>query len=140
MNVTEIMQTSLQTVRPGATVAEAITTLVDAHVMGLPVLDRDGRLIGVLSTSDVLQAIAESGGQDEREAVFDTMVEELMTREPKTIGPNATVKDAAQQMLYLEVHRLFVVDHSKLVGVVSQSDVVRTVAMHGADTMSTASP
>jgi CBS domain-containing protein len=140
MNVTEIMQTSLQTVRPGATVAEAITTLVDAHVMGLPVLDRDGRLIGVLSTSDVLQAIAESAGQDEREAVFDTMVEELMTREPKTIGPNATVKDAAQQMLYLEVHRLFVVDHSKLVGVVSQSDVVRTVAMHGADTMSTASP
>jgi acetoin utilization protein AcuB len=140
MNVAEIMQGNLQTVRPEATIAEAITTLVDAHVMGLPVIDRDGQLIGVLSTSDVLQALAESAGAEEREEVFDTMAKELMTRDPKTISSTADVRDAAQQMLYLEVHRLFVVDNGKLVGVVSQSDVVRTVATSGADTVRAASP
>jgi CBS domain-containing protein len=140
MNVAEIMQRNLQTVRPDATIADAITTLVDAHVMGLPVIDRDGRLIGVLSTSDVLQAIAESAGAEEREEVFDALVEELMTRDPKTIASTADLKDAAQQMLNLEIHRLFVVDDGKLVGVISQSDVVRTVATRGADAVRAASP
>ena len=41
----------------------------------------------------------------------------------------ASVKEAAQQMLYLEVHRLFVEDDGRLVGVISQSDIVRAVAL-----------
>jgi CBS domain-containing protein len=51
-----------------------------------------------------------------------------MTPRPLTIAPDAEVRDAAREMLYAEVHRLFVVADSKLVGVISTSDIVRAVA------------
>ena len=52
-----------------------------------------------------------------------------MTPRPATIMPDAEIREAAQQMLYLEIHRLFVEEHGELVGVISQSDVVRAVAL-----------
>ncbi|MBI3081344.1 MAG: CBS domain-containing protein, partial [Gemmatimonadetes bacterium] len=65
-----------------------------------------------------------------RERLFDqTTVKEIMTPRPFTITPETEVKEAAQQMLYLEVHRLFVEDEGRLVGVISQSDIVRAVAL-----------
>lgn len=129
MKVAELMRTELKTVRDDATIAEAIVTLADARVSGVPVLDPTGRLVGVLSTTDILEAEAETSSADEREQLFEsTLVKEIMTLRPYVIAPDADVREAAQQMLYLEVHRLFVEDGGKLVGVLSQSDVVRAVA------------
>ncbi len=129
MKVAELMRTDLKTVRDDATVAEAIVTLVDARVSGVPVLDPTGRLVGVLSTTDILEAEAETSSPDEREQLFEsTLVKEIMTLRPHVIGPDADVREAAQQMLYLEVHRLFVEDEGNPVGVISQSDIVRAVA------------
>jgi CBS domain-containing protein len=45
-----------------------------------------------------------------------------------TIAPDASVKEAAQALLYADVHRLFVVDEDRLVGVISTTDIVRAVA------------
>ena len=129
MKVAELMRTELKTVRDDATIAEAIVTLADARVSGVPVLDPTGRLVGVLSTTDILEAEAETSSADEREHLFEsTLVKEIMTLRPYVIAPDADVREAAQQMLYLEVHRLFVEDEGKLAGVLSQSDVVRAVA------------
>jgi CBS domain-containing protein len=123
------MKTDLKTVRPDETVADAVTTLADAHVSALPVVDPQGRLIGVLSTSDVLAATAEAAGPAERERVFEeTLVSEIMTTRSLTIDAEADVTDAARQMLYLEVHRLFVERRGRLVGVLSQTDIVGAVA------------
>lgn len=129
MNVAELMTTDLITVRDDQTVADAIVAMVDAHVSALPVLDAKGRLVGVLSTTDLLTAEAEAGDPSAREALFaETLVRDLMTPRPQTVAPDDSVKEAAQQMLYLEVHRLFVEYDGKLVGVISQSDIVRAVA------------
>ncbi|MGH9261325.1 MAG: CBS domain-containing protein [Acidimicrobiales bacterium] len=120
MRVAELMKTDLKTVRPDETVADAVTTLADAHVSALPVVDPHGRLVGVLSTSDVLGAMAEAPGPTERERVFEeTLVGEIMTTRSLTIDAEADVTDAARQMLYLEVHRLFVEQQGRLVGVLS---------------------
>lgn len=129
MKVSEIMHTELRGVAADATVADAIITLADAHVYGLPVLDENtGDFIGVLSTSDVLEAAAECTAAEERDRLFEnTTIRELMTSNPATIRPDEDVKVAAQQMLYLDVHRLFVVDNGDLAGVISQSDIVRAV-------------
>ena len=56
------------------------------------------------------------------------MVRDAMTTPPRTISPQADIREAAQQMLHLDVHRLFVVDGDELVGVIAQSDIVRAVA------------
>lgn len=130
MNVAELMQTDLRTVTPENSVAEAVLELAESHISALPVIDRRGGLVGVLSTTDILNAAAETADAQAREELFqNTMVREIMTARPATIAPGAEVKEAAQQMLYLEIHRLFVVDEEKLVGVISQSDVVRAVAL-----------
>jgi CBS domain-containing protein len=83
----------------------------------------------VLSTSDILTALAERTPDTEPGAMFeDMLVRDLMTPKPMTIAPQAEVKQAAQQMLYANVHRLFVEKDGELLGVISQSDVVRAVA------------
>lgn len=129
MIVAEVMVSKLATIPEDITVAEAVVQLADARVHGVPVVNRRGRLVGVLSSSDILQVTAEgaTGGSADG-ALEDTLVRDAMTTPPRTIPPQADIREAAQQMLQLDVHRLFVVDGDELVGVIAQSDIVRAVA------------
>lgn len=128
MRVADIMQTDLKVIAATDRVEEAITVLADHHVSGLPVVDDEGRFVGVISNSDILDALAEHTDPEAREQILaGTEVRELMTPRAQTIGPDATIRDAAQRMLYLEVHRLFVEVQGRLVGVVSTTDLVRTM-------------
>jgi CBS domain-containing protein len=126
MRVAELMRTNLKTVAAEATVADAVCLLADARVSALPVLDRFGRAVGVLTTRDVLEAERDTG--DRNHLLQDTLVLEIMTPWAATIGPDLDVQDAARQMLYLDVQRLFVEDEGALVGVISQTDIVGAVA------------
>jgi predicted transcriptional regulator len=129
MRVRELMHKDVKTVGMDVAVNEAIVSLTDSHISALPVVDGLGRMVGVISSTDILTSEAEATDATAREALFeDTMVHELMTRRPLTIGPEAEVKDAAQEMLYADVHRLFVTEDDRVVGVISTSDIVRGVA------------
>jgi CBS domain-containing protein len=128
MRVADVMQTNLKTMNGRDSIGDAITLLADSHVSGVPVLDDHGRLVGVLSSSDILSLLAEQQDPEARERVFaETLVQEVMTPRPQSITPDASVKDAAQRMLYLEVHRLFVEQEGRLLGVVTTTDLVRAV-------------
>lgn len=129
LRVADLMTQEVRTIPQDAPLSDAIVILADGHVSALPVVNEKHELIGVVSSTDILAAEAEA--DDDRalgHVVTQTRVSEIMTRMPKTIGPDADIKLAAQEMLYLEVHRLFVVEDGILVGVVSQSDIVRAVA------------
>jgi CBS domain-containing protein len=129
MKVAELMRTDVKTVDIDATVEDAITTLADVHVSALPVTDARGQIVGVLSTTDILSALSETTDPEMRERLFDdTPVRDLMTPRSRVIGPDADVLEAAKEMLYLDVHRLFVEDEGRLVGVISQTDIVAAVA------------
>ncbi len=129
MRVAELMQTNLKTIATDATVADAVDALTEAQVSALPVLDRFGRAVGIVSTRDVLQAESVCERPEVREWLFEkTLVLEIMTPWPATIDPDADVRQAAQQMLYLNVARLFVEFDGALVGVISQTDIVGAVA------------
>lgn len=126
MKVADLMNTKVQTVRLDTSLAEVVGTLSDAHITGVPVVDRHGKILGVVSTTDVLEAQAEAlAGKPGWE---DRMVGDVMTRPPLTIGENADLHEAAQRMLYGEVHRLFVERGGEIVGVISQTDIVRALA------------
>lgn len=133
MRVAEIMQTSVRTVHRDATVAEAIATMAEEHVSGLPVVDDADRVVGVISTTDILQAESDWRGPNRNDLIENTPVSELMTPRPLMIAPNATIREVAQQMLYGEVHRLFVEENGRMVGVVSQTDLVRALATRRAE-------
>ena len=129
MKVADIMQTNLETIGPDDTAADAVAVLAGQHVSGLPVVDHRKHLMGVVSTTDILDLLAETEDADHRGAVLDrTLVREIMTAKPITIDPDADIHEAARQMLYGEIHRLFVEFDEALVGVVTQSDIVGAVA------------
>ncbi len=74
--------------------------------------------------------VAESSaaGSGER-FLTQTLMHDMMTTPPRTIGPDEDVRVEAQKMLELDIHRLFVVRGSDLLGVISQSDIVRALAV-----------
>jgi CBS domain-containing protein len=123
MRVAELMQAPVRTIALDSTLADVVVELADGHISALPVVDGGEHMVGVVSTADVLVAQAEHAEQWERMSV-----DEVMTQPALTITPDAAVSEAAQRMLYGDVHRLFVEDNGTLVGVISQTDVVRALA------------
>jgi CBS domain-containing protein len=121
MKVAELMQTNLKTISADSTLGDAIVDLAEAQVSALPVVDRFGRAVGVLSTREVLKAESDGVGRAAKAL-------EVMAPWPTTIDPDLDVRLAAQEMLYLNVQRLFVEYDGALVGVISQTDIVGAVA------------
>lgn len=129
MRVSELMQQPVVTVDLETSVKDAVVMLADDHISALPVTDRNGRMVGVVSSTDILVAEAEAADDTAREALFAvTPVRDIMTARPLTVSHDTDVREAAQQMLYADVHRLFVMDGERIVGVLSTSDIVRAVA------------
>lgn len=129
MKVAELMQTNLRTISTDATIADAVVELAEAQISALPVIDRYGRAVGILSTREVLKAESVSDSPLMRERLFErTRVLEVMKPWPATVDPDTDIRVAAQEMLYLNVQRLFVEFDGALVGVISQTDIVGAVA------------
>ena len=129
VRVADLMQRKVKTIASDATVAEAIVSLADAHISGMPVVDGAGRVIGIVSSTDVLTAEAEAEDRDARQALLDaTTVRDVMTPRPYTIAPEEDIREAACQMLYGEVHRLFVAEGDQVIGIITTTDIVRAVA------------
>ena len=129
MRVAELMQRKVKTIGADSTVADAIMSLADGHISGMPVVDGAGKVIGIVSSSDLLTAEAEADDPTARRSLFEnTSVRDIMTPRPYTIGPNEDVREAACQMLYGEVHRLFVTEGDAVVGIITTTDIVRAVA------------
>lgn len=128
MRVAELMRTDVRTAAPDEPVVRVVQAMADSHISALPVVDSGGRVLGVVSATDVLQATAEQDDARARARFFEnTPVREIMTPTAQTIEPDADVRQAAQRMLYAEVRRLFVKDQDRLVGVISQTDIAHAM-------------
>jgi CBS domain-containing protein len=110
-------------------VNDAFVTLAESRISALPVVDSAERLVGVISRTDILASEEEAEDEAARAALFEgTSVRELMTSPALTITPDASIREAAQQMLSAGVHRLFVTSGERVAGVISITDIVRAVA------------
>jgi CBS domain-containing protein len=129
MKVRDLMHRDVTTVDADAPVQRAVVLMAQQHVSALPVTDGLGRMVGVLSSSDVLAAEAEAEDERARSFLLDgTAVRDLMTPAALTVDAGEDVREAARQMLYGEVHRLFVAEEGRVSGVISSTDIVRAVA------------
>lgn len=129
MRVADIMRTNLQTIATDATVTDAVALLAQSGLSALPVLDRHGRVVGICTTHDLLEAEAKCAEEPARKRLFErTLVLEVMTPWPATARPDEDVRAVASRMLEGDAKRLFVEDQGALVGVVSQTDIVAAVA------------
>ena len=142
--VKDVMSTHVIAVREIATFKEMAARLREQRVSAFPVIDRENKVIGIVSEGDLLTKVAVEG---ELAGAFRGMVQDreqakaagltaadLMTSPAVTIGPNEPVARAARLMHSRRVKRLPVTDEDgKLIGIVTRSDVLSVYGRPDAD-------
>ena len=136
----DVMNAEILTVAEDMTVHELATFLTDHEISGAPVEDVEGRLIGVVSTTDIARTAFESGSaeEDEEHPVDDLgdlhieeeglLVGDIMTPTVFAVEADAPISHVAQSMLDGHLHRLLVIEGRKVIGIVSTSDLLRLLA------------
>lgn len=125
--VGDVMTKGVINVRADLPLSEAVRLLDTYHISGVPVVDRDGDLVGVLSQTDLLRARAVDHLW---RALPGLAVRHLMTSPAVTVTEAASLNEATALMEKRQIHRLVVVaeDGRRPVGVLSVSDVVHEMA------------
>lgn len=127
MTANDLMTTCPVSIRSTATVDEAIRFMADKGISGAVVIGESGRPVGVLSITDVLIHQREHQGRGPDGP--PRLVHEIMTPAVFTVRPDTPAQQVSDQMVALNVHRLFVVDDAEVVvGVISALDILRHLA------------
>jgi CBS domain-containing protein len=152
--VADIMQRKVLTIAPGKSLPDLERALLRSRVSALPVVERSGKMVGIVSRSDVVrqlclerslgeamadayrdqtdEAFVEKSRRDVAQAIGQRMeqlcVRDVMIRDVVTVAPDLPLVKAAQLMIERRIHRLPVVEDGKLVGIVSSLDFTRIVA------------
>jgi sulfide:quinone oxidoreductase len=141
MHVGDVMTRDVVTVRQGSALLATADLLVAKKISGVPVLDVEDRLVGIVTEADFLSAMNLHGGMvaDALETVvrkhrarkgMGTIVDDIMTRSPVTIAEDATLARAVELMDRNKIKRLVVTDDQQHVrGIVSRGDLLKLFSM-----------
>ncbi|MHB8869914.1 MAG: CBS domain-containing protein [Thermoleophilia bacterium] len=146
----DIMRTEVVTIGPDATVRELADLLATHEISGVPVVDDEGALVGVVTEGDVILQDAElhfphylqfldsiiylesvRKFEERFRKTFGNKVADVMSVEVVTVAPEATIHEVTTLMADNEVNRLPVLDGDRLVGIITRGDVVRAIASRG---------
>jgi len=142
----DIMTPDLITVAPETDIAQAAKLLLEKRINGVPVVNKDGKLVGILCQSDLIaqqknipipslftlldgfMPLTSLKRLDrEVERIAATTVAHAMTPNPTTVGPDTDIEDIAALMVDKNLHTLPVVESGELIGIVGKEDVLRTL-------------
>ena len=145
--VSEIMTRDVVTVSPDTPVAEAAKLLLEKSVNGLPVVDEDNALVGIICQSDLITQQKKlplptyftlldglipltSLGSVERQInkMSATEVKDAMTVDPVSVSPDSDIQEVANLMVEKNFHTIPIVRDGKLVGIVGKEDILRMLA------------
>jgi CBS domain-containing protein len=126
MLVKDHMVTQVMTLHPDMEILRASHILIGADVSGAPVLDRHGRLVGILTERDCLQVVLHAGYHGQPGG----LVRDYMTRDPVSVTPEDTILELAERFIKERYRRYPVLDGGRLVGVISRRDVMRAMGAH----------
>ena len=136
MNAGDVMTTGAATVRPQASLAEAARVLIEHRISGLPVVDADGKLVGMVTEHDFLRRqlrtrprwldvlLTETAGQITVRELHDRHVEDVMSRSPISVEVETPLDELMELMQRHGVKRLPVVADGKVVGIVSRANLL----------------
>jgi CBS domain-containing protein len=114
------MRTELLMVNPETATGDAIELLIEHHISGLPVVDADRRIVGVLTEKDLLKVLFEP--PEKTRSVGD-----LMTRNPTSISVDAPLVEVFDCLMANAFRRVLVHEQGRLVGLVSRADLMPTL-------------
>jgi CBS domain-containing protein len=131
--VSEVMTRQVVTITPDAILARAARLMVEKHLKRLPVVDSDGKLVGILGRLDILNTIAAvhlPQWHPEAHPVGEqATVAEVMTREVPTVHDSAIVEEIFELLVSSSHKRVVVVDDKRqVVGIIADSDLISRVS------------
>lgn len=146
LKVTDIMTTDVITVNPDMEVTEAAKILLENSINGVPVINDEGVLVGILCQSDLIaqqknfpipsfftfldgliSTTSSKHIEKEVEKIMAIKVAQAMTRDPVTVLPETDIETVAALMIDKNFHTLPVIDNGQLVGIVGKEDVLKTI-------------
>lgn len=125
VQVIDYMSENLVTFRPDQTIGEVTHILIQKKISGGPVLDSDGNLVGIISEGDCLKEVVK--GKYSNVPNHPGVVSDHMVRNVITIEPDINILEAAAKFLSMKVRRFPVMKDGKLIGQISQRDILRAV-------------
>ena len=146
LTASELMSRDVEAIPRAMSLRGAAHLLSQAHISGAPVVDTEGKCVGVLSATDFvhwaeeperLTAVSPGCVHASWQMLdYDTIPEEevsaYMTADPIVVPPHTKIADLAQMMLDAHIHRIIVVDQrQRPIGIVSATDIVAAVAQVG---------
>src|SRR5579872_121504 len=144
MKTADIMTHKVVSIAPDATILEAIRLMLQNRISGLPVVDKTGNLVGIVTEGDFLRR-TETGTQRKRPRWLEFItgpgklaeeyvhthgrkVNEVMTPEPVTVTEDTSIEDVVNIMEKRRIKRLPVTCKGRLVGIVSRANLLHTLA------------
>jgi len=144
MKATDIMTSQVITVTSDASVLEAARLMLQNRIIGLPVVDSHGQLVGIVTEGDFLRR-AETGTERRRARWHEFLlgpgrlasdyvhshgrrVEEVMSPDPRTVDENTPLDEVVHQMERHHIKRLPVMRDDRLVGIITRANLVRALA------------
>ena len=142
MRAGDVMTRDVTTVSPDTPIVEAASLMVKHNVSGLPVINGNGKLVGIVTESDFLRPVGPLAGRrrwlevlmkpeltaPERLWAEATRVKDIMTANPIAIGEDTPLQEAVRLMAEHDVKRLVVTSGGKLAGIVSRADLLNALA------------
>ena len=122
MQVRDVMTATVFAITPEDHACTVLDVLIEQGISGLPVVDADARVLGMVSELDLIRALRR--GVD----LHTAAVAELMHRRPIFVEPETDVYEAVEMMEEWQVRRLPVCDRGRLAGIISRGDVLRALA------------
>ena len=139
LRLRDIMTRDVISAAPDMTIRDAMEILSERHLGGAPVLD-GGKVVGIFSASDLLALLVDvsdttpslsfRGRRKHTTPLEEITVDEVMTRKVHCLPPDSLIEEAAAIMVEKQIHRILVMDRGSLLGIVSTSDLAKTVAQH----------
>lgn len=143
MNVSDVMTRNVISVRPNDTILKAARLMLQNRISGLPVVDAEGGLVGMVTEGDFLRraeidterrrpkwlqfVLGPGRIADEFTQASGRKVEEVMTQEPVTVGEDASLATVVELMERNDIKRLPVMRDGQLVGIVSRANLMRAL-------------
>ncbi|WP_372946360.1 CBS domain-containing protein [Muriicola sp.] len=123
LSVRDYMTRDLITFKPDQSVEDVIDLLIKHRISGGPVVDEDGKLVGIISEGDCIKHISES--RYFNMPMEDSTVASRMIRDVETIDGNMDIFDAANKFLSVRRRRFPILENGRLVGQISQKDILK---------------
>jgi len=146
MKAADIMTRRLVTIDPDSSIAEAANRMIENRISGMPVLDAQGRLVGLISEGDLLHRSemgtdqrqrrswwlrlisGPTGAADDYVKSHSRNVGDVMTRSVVSVSPDASLGEVVRVLERHRIKRVPVLDNGKLVGIVSRANLLQALA------------